>query len=187
MDKRRGVTHPIHRRLAYTAYALDWCTRQKIWPSNPSVDALVNRIVNMAILMNVQNPEFLTGKSGLSHPYYAVFNTMSNGRFTKWFDTFAELKTYNETYPYQDSPPAGNGVGWVPKEAETGYYNTEHHVVLQIGLRRGLPNAQLAADRLARVNGHLADLRLRSGFAITFSQSGTLPRPDPPSNLRIMR
>jgi len=104
----------------------------------------VNRIVNLAIAMNVQNPEFLTGNAGLSYPYYPVFNTMSGGRFTRWFDTFAELKTFNETYLYQDAPAVGNTIGWNFRGPETGYYNVEHHVVLQIGIRRGLPNATVA-------------------------------------------
>lgn len=180
-------------RLAYTAYAVDWCTRQGIWNIGPSVDAFVNRIVNMAILMNIQNPDFLNGKSGLSHPYYAVFNTMSGGVFTRWFDTFPELKTYNETYLYQDSPTVGNKLGWNPNEPETGYYNTEHHVVLQIGIRRGLPDAQRAADRLKQVPGHLGDLNGRAGYAITFSSAEaaggtpTTNAPSSPTNVRIIR
>jgi hypothetical protein len=180
-------------RLAYTAYAVDWCTRQDIWTIRPSVEAFVNRVVNLAIAMNVQNPEFLAGKSGLSHPYYAVFNTMSGGVFTRWFNTFSELKTYNETYLYQDSPAVGNAVGWNPNEAETGYYNTEHHFVLEIGVRRGLPDAQRAQDRLKQVTGHLPDLKTRAGYAITFSSSGswgggsTTNAPVPPANVQIIR
>jgi hypothetical protein len=162
-------------RLAYTAYALDWCSRQSLWTISSSVDALVNRIVNIHVLMNIQNTAFLSGKSGLSHPYYPVFNTMSNGRFNKWFDTFAETKTYNETYLYLDDPNVGNPGRWNPNEAETGYYDTEHWVALQIAVRRGLPNASTAATRLWQVAGVAGDINYRAGFAITFS-SGTTPQ-----------
>jgi hypothetical protein len=182
-------------RLAYTAYSVDWCTRQGLWSINRSVDEFVNRVASLAIALNVQNPDFLNGKSGLSHGYYPVFNTMSGGRFNRWFNTFAEVKTYNETYAYSDDA-AGNKIGWNPNEPETGYYNTEHHMTLQIGVRRGLTNAQAAADRLARVAGHLDDLNNRSGYAITFSasdasfssppQSNNGP-PPPPTNVRIIQ
>jgi hypothetical protein len=171
-------------RMGYTNYAVDWCTRQSIWTINASVDAFVNRLISVDIQMNLQNPDFLSGKSGLSHPYYPVFNIMENGRFSHWFDTFAELKTYNETYQYTDGAP-GNP-GWNPNEAETGYYNTEHYMSLQIGIRRGLPNAQMAADRLARVVGQQADLNTRAGFAITFS-AGAGAAPLSPTNVRLIR
>jgi hypothetical protein len=162
-------------RMAYTAYSLDWCTRQDMWTISPSVNGLVNRIVNLHILMNIQNTAFLSGKSGLSHPYYPTYNTMSGGRFTKWFDTFAETKTYNETYLYLDDPKVGNVGLWNPNEAETGYYDTEHWVALQIGIRRGLSNAQTAADRLWQVAGVPGDINNRAGFAVTAASSG--PRP----------
>ena len=128
----------------------------------------MNRILNLHIFMNLQNTGFLGGKSGLSHPYYPVFNIMSGGRFTKWFDTFAETKTYNETYLYVDDPKVGNVGGWNPNEAETGYYDTEHWVSLQLAVRRNLPNAQTAANRLMQVPGVRGDLNARAGFAIVF-------------------
>jgi hypothetical protein len=180
-------------RIGFTAYSVDWCTRQGLWAISPSIDAFVNRVVNLAIAMNVQNPDFLNGKSGLSHPYYPAFNTMSNGRFDRWFNTFAEVKSYNETYQYTDGGP-GNPAGWNPNEAETGYYNVDHHMALQIGIRKGLPNAQVAADRLAQVAGHAGDLNYRSGFAITFSPGGGSSQPPlsgsppaRPTNVRIVR
>jgi hypothetical protein len=162
-------------RMAYTAYSLDWCTRQDMWTIAPSVDGLVNRIINLHILMNIQNTAFLSGKSGLSHPYYPTYNTMSGGRFTKWFDTFAETKTYNETYLYLDDPNVGNVGLWNPNEAETGYYDTEHWLALQLGIRRGLSNAQTAANRLWQVTGVPGDINYRAGFAVTAAGSG--PRP----------
>ena len=165
-------------RLTYTAYSLDWCTRQDLWTVAPSTDAFVNRILNLHILMNIQNTAFLSGKSGLSHPYYPVFNIMSGGRFTKWFDTFAETKTYNETYLYVDDPKVGNP-GWNPNEAETGYYDTEHWVALQLAIRRRLPNAQAAASRLMQVTGVQGDLNVRAGFAIVS------PPIAPPTNVKI--
>jgi hypothetical protein len=176
-------------RMAYTAYALDWCTRQSIWTIPPSVDTLINRIVNLSVQMNLQNAEFLNGKSGLSHPYYAVFNTMSNGVFTRWFNSFDEVKNYNETYAYLDPPATGNATGWNPRESETGYYNTEHHVLLQIGMRRGLTGADVAWSRLLAIPGHFEDLNARAGFAITFSKAIASRRgkPSPPSNVHISR
>ena len=141
---------------------------------------------HLDIAMNLGNPDFLPGKSGLTHGYYPAFNVMENGRFTRWFNSFSEVKSFNETYQYQDGAP-GNP-HWNPNEAETGYYNTEHHVMLQIGIRRGIPNAQQAADRLARVLGHAEDLNGRAGYAITFSAtpSTTTGLPKTPSNVRIV-
>ena len=171
-------------RLAYTAYSVDWCTRQGLWSIPSSTDAFVNRVVNLDIQMNLQNAQFLSGKSGLSYNYYPVFNTMANGRFERWLNTFDEVKQYNETYPYTDGQP-GNP-NWNPNSGAIGYYNVEHHMSLQIGIRRGLPNAQLAAQRLAQVPGHAGDLNSRAGFAITFTpplQTGQPPAS--PTNLRV--
>lgn len=177
-------------RLNYTVYVVDWCTRQGLWNINGSVDAFVNRVVNMSVLMNVQNAAFLTGESGLSAPYYPIFNTMSGGRFNKWFNTFAEVKEYNETYAYADDR-VGNP-NWDPKQPETGYYNVDEHVVLQIAVRRGIASAQLAASRLAKVPGHSADLASRAGFAISFSGDPLPPAslntpPAPPINVRVVQ
>ena len=166
-------------RLAYTAYSVDWCTRQELWTISTRTDTFVNRILNLHIFMNLQNTGFLGGKSGLSHPYYPVFNIMSGGRFTKWFDTFAETKTYNETYLYVDDPKVGNVGGWNPNEAETGYYDTEHWVSLQLAVRRNLPNAQTAANRLMQVPGVRGDLNARAGFAIVF------PPVAPATNVKV--
>ncbi len=182
-------------RMIYTTYSVDWAARQNMWTINASVNAFIDRVASLAVKLTVQNPEFLSGKSGLSHPYYPCYVTMSDGVFvTTGFDTFSELKTNNEQYAYQDSPAKGCP-GWNPNEPETGYYNVDHHVALQIALQRGLPDAQLAADRLARVAGHAADLNMRAGFAITFSKATAgrgippgLPSsgaPGPPTGLRI--
>jgi hypothetical protein len=179
-------------RMNYTAYSVDWATRLGMWTVNPSVHAFVNRVVGLAIKMNVQNAEFLAGKSGLSYPYYPCYAMVKDGVFTSaGFDNFSQLKANNETYQYQDDPNYWCP-GWNKNEPGTGYYNTEHHVALQIGIRRGLPDAQAAADRLLKVPGHLSDLNVRAGFAITFSPGSgpsstpSLP-PEPPANVRIIR
>ena len=155
-------------RLAYTGYSVDWCTRQGLWTISASVQAFVDRLALIHIRMNMQNPQFLAGKAGLSYPYYPAINTMAGGVFTKWLDTFAEIKTYNETYLYENDPCVGNCSTWDPNQPQTGYYNVEHHVMLRIGIRRGLPDAQAAYDRLIQVAGHVGDLNNRAGFAITF-------------------
>jgi hypothetical protein len=176
-------------RMIYSAYAVDWATLQNMWSINQSVNAFVNRVVDMSVKMTVQNPQFLSGKSGLSHPYYPCYVTISNGVFvTTGFNTFAELKANNETYPYQDGAPGCPG--WNPNEGETGFYNADNHLALQIAIRRGLPNAQAAADLQAQVYGHPADLNARSGFAVTFSAaaaaagigSGVTVGAPPPTN-----
>jgi hypothetical protein len=161
-------------RLAYTAYSVDWCTRQGLWTISPSVDALVNRIANIHIQMNIQNPDFLNGKAALSYNYYPAINTTADGVVTKWLNDFSEIKSYNETYPYED-PPCTQGfcAGWNPNGPATGYYDVEHHMMLQIGIRRGLTNAQAAANRLKQVGGVLDDINARSGFAITFGTGGS--------------
>jgi hypothetical protein len=73
-------------RMAYSAYAVDWCTRQGLWTISSSVNGFVTRIVNWHIQMNIQNTQFLSGKSGLSHPYYLAINTTSGGVVTKWLN-----------------------------------------------------------------------------------------------------
>ncbi len=167
-------------RMSYTAYSLDWCSRQVgLWTTPASASAMVTRVVTTQVLMNLGNPNFLTGQAGLSYNAYPVFNTMGGGIFTDWFDSFAEVKSHNETHPYIDGTLGWPG-GWNPIQPATGYYNTEHWMALQIALRRGVANAQTAIDRFTTVPGPLGDTLGRSGFAITFTASGTPPPPPPP-------
>lgn len=174
-------------RIAYTAYSVDWCTRQpELWTINSSMNAFVNRAANLFIQFNIQNTELLTGKEGNSWNYYPVFNTMSGGVFNRWFNTWAELKNYNETYAYQDPPAVGNTPGWILSGIGIGLYNTEAHFMYQIGIRRGLADAQNAADRLASVNGHNENLNGRAGYAITFAEPGPDLRPKSPKNVRLV-
>jgi hypothetical protein len=174
-------------RMTYTLFSVDWCTMQGMWNISPSVTGFVNRIVNLQIQLNIQNPNFLTGEAGLSFNGYPVFNTMADGRFTKWFDTFAELKYHNENYPYADGD-LGFAQGWNRNMPSTGYYNVEHWMALQIGLRRGHPNAVNALERLEHVPGVISDINGRAGFAITFepSQSTERSAPQAPSNVRLV-
>jgi hypothetical protein len=165
-------------RLAYTTYTVDWCTRQGLWSISASVDEFVNRVVRLDVAMNLQNPAFLSGQSGLSYNYYPVFNTMASGRFDRWFNTFAEVKSFNETYQYTDGAP-GNP-NWNPRAPAVGYYNVDHHLMLQIGVRKGVANAQAAADRLAQVPGHAGDLNHRAGFALVFSAADAGGATSPP-------
>jgi hypothetical protein len=175
-------------RMHYVAYTVDWITRQAdLWTISSSVNTFVDRLVGLVVKMNLQNPGYLTGQSGLSYNYTPIFNTMSGGVFNKWFDTFAEVKQYNETYPYTDGAP-GNPE-WNPNQPETGYYNVYEHADIQMAIRRGVPGAQEAAARLAQVQGHAADLAARAGFAITYSGERLAPTsaaaPSSPTNVRI--
>lgn len=154
-------------RMHYVAYTLDWITRQPdLWTIAPNITALTDRLVRTSVLMNVQNPGYLTGQRSLSYNYYPVFNTMSGGVFNKWLDTFADVKTYNETFAYTDGAP-GNPE-WSQTMPPVGYYNAYEHADLQMAIRRGIASAQAAADRLAQVPGHPDDLNARAGFAIYF-------------------
>lgn len=169
-------------RIGFTAYTIDWCIRQALWTVPSGAQAFVDRVCRMFTAMNIDNPNFLSGQSGLSHAYYPSPGYVS-GDTVNWYSGWSAFATDNghsASGRLFDSSSQYNAAGvpqghtthrgnteWNDAEAELGY-NAVSQVVLAIAKRRGLTNAASALTRQTSVSGHTADLLSRAHYNIGF-------------------
>ena len=132
---------------AYLAWALDRAMQHGFVGGAP----LRDRIVNIQIKMFTSEPDWPRIEATMGYP---LIGTITNG-VTTLVSTMKDWYALNKANPLD----ANNGV-----RPFAGYYGPEARMMLQIGLRQGMPGAQAALDYL---NPFIAgDLNSRSGWAL---------------------
>lgn len=175
-------------RLSYTAWAVDYASKQQLWSPGPWSE-FRDRVIRTQVgfINNIPDDR---GKA----PYYpAIARVTNNGTQLAFMSSWAQVYNDNMHYPFDDPPTAP---GWVNFPVNLlGYYSTEAYMLTTMGVRLGIPGADTAHSWLMNYrdgagSSVLGDLNNRAGFALQPESASAPPSapsaPAPATNVRIV-
>jgi hypothetical protein len=172
-------------RLAYTAWAVDYASKQKLWSLGGAAE-LRNRIIRMQVGF-INNIPDERGKA----PYYpAVARVTDNGATLEFMTSWSQVYTDNMTYTF-DNPPAAPG-WWAFPASLLGYYGADAYMLTTMGLRLGITGSAEAYSWLMSYrdpqygSSLLADLNTRAGFAFEAGSAPGTSEVRPPTNITVL-